>query len=68
MIRLTIYRIGSTVEIDFLEDGVPFDLESSKIYTVDHTANGKTESIKIRPYYRRTVGDTLNIFAEEESE
>lgn len=67
MIRLTIYRIGSTVEINFLDEKAP-ELKSSEIYIVEHTSEGITESIRIRPYYRRYVDGVLNIFAEEEVE
>lgn len=68
MVRLTIYRIGATIEIEF-NTALPEDLKdlrSGEIYTLDHTSEGKTESIRIRPYYRRTIDGTLNIFAEEE--
>lgn len=68
MIRLTIYRLGATIEIDF-NTALPEDLKdlrSGKIYTLEHTSEGKTESIRFRPYYRRTIGGILNIFAEEE--
>lgn len=66
MIRLTIYRIGATIEINFSDDRLPYPLKSGEIYTLEHTPEGKTESIRIRPYYRRTIDGVLNIFAEEE--
>lgn len=63
-IRLTIYRIGETLELNFPSDRLPYELKSGKIYTLDETINNR--SIRIRPYYRRTIDGVLNIFAEEE--
>lgn len=65
MIRLTIYRIGSTIELNLDMLG---ELRSSEIYTyglVD-PKTGLREDIRYRPYYRRTYDGILNIFAEEE--
>lgn len=66
MVRLTIYRIGATVEITFSDDKLPYVLKSGEIYTIEHSSGEEVESIRIRPYYRRTIDGVLNIFAEEE--
>ena len=67
MIRLTIYRVGSTIETNLDIFG---ELKSSEIYTYGliDPETGKREDIRYRPYYRRTIDGVLNIFAEEEVE
>lgn len=69
MIRLTIYRIGSTLEIES-ENPSLANLKSGEVVLFDptHYAKGEAEKpiLKIRPYYRRTIDGVLNIFAEEE--
>jgi len=65
MIKLTIYRVGSTIETELDIFG---DLKSSEIYTyglIDEET-GKREDIRYRPFYRRTIDGVLNVFAEEE--
>lgn len=65
MIKLTIYRVGSTIETVLDIFG---DLKSSEIYTYG-LIDGETgirEDIRYRPYYRRTIDGVLNVFAEEE--
>lgn len=65
MIKLTIYRVDSTIEATLDIFG---DLKSSEIYTYGliDVETGKREDIRYRPYYRRTIDGVLNIFAEEE--
>jgi hypothetical protein len=66
MLKLTIYRRGSTVEISSSKL-LGKDFPSNKV--VDYhfaDSDGTTEIIKIRPYYRKKLGGVLNIFAEEE--
>ena len=65
MIRLTIYRVGSTIETNLDIFG---ELKSSEIYTYGliDPETGKREDIRYRPYYRRVIDGVLNIFAEEE--
>ena len=62
MVRLTIYRIGDTVEITS-KKLVGKDFPSNTV--IDFTLESG-EVIKIRPYYRHKIGGILNIFAEEE--
>ncbi len=65
MIKLTIYRVGSTIETNLEIFG---ELKSSEIYTyglIDEET-GKREDIRYRPYYRRIIDGVLNVFAEEE--
>ncbi len=65
MIKLTIYRVDSTIETMLDIFG---DLKSSEIYTYGliDGETGKREDIRYRPYYRRVIDGVLNIFAEEE--
>ena len=64
MIKLTIYRVGSTIETVLDIFG---DLKSSEIYTYGLINDkGIREDIRYRPYYRRTIDGMLNVFAEEE--
>lgn len=66
MIRLTIYRLNETIELDL--DVEPSSLRSSSVYTLGriNPESGIREDIRYRPYYRRTINGVLNIFAEEE--
>lgn len=61
MIKLTIYRLGSTAEID-TDALTGEDLESGKVYKIEY----KKELVRFRPYYRLYVDGVLNIYAEEE--
>lgn len=69
MLRLTIYRLDETIEVDLpLEDTT--SLRSNKVHTYGRIdpKTGIREDIKYRPYYRRTIDGILNIYAEEELE
>lgn len=66
MLRLTIYRVGGTVEID-TDKLTSEELPSNKLLFIDYTtADGTVETIKFRPYYRKIISGVLNVFAEEE--
>lgn len=68
MIRLTIYRVGETVEITSKTlVGKDFPSNTVKFVELAHYSDGKIEDkIYIRPYYRKKINGVLNIFAEEE--
>lgn len=69
MIRITIYRIGETLEVESSNPDLA-NLKSGEVVYFDPTkyAEGEEEKpiLRIRPYYRRTIDGVLNIFAEEE--
>lgn len=77
MIRLTIYRVGETIEItskklvgkDFPSNVVrDFRIELEDHVTITDDEETEYETIKIRPYYRKKANGVLNIYAEEELE
>lgn len=65
MVRLTIYRLGETIEANI---DIMGELKSSQVYTYGRIdpETGKREDIRYRPYYRREIDGVLNVFAEEE--
>lgn len=63
MIKLTIYRVGETIEVDL---GKPYTGKDFPSNTVIFFTLDSGEVIKIRPYYRHKIGGILNIFSEEE--
>ena len=66
MLRLTIYRIGDTIEV-LSNKLVGKDFPSGVVREYHHKSeDGTVEIIRIRPYYRKKLGGVLNIFAEEE--
>lgn len=68
MVRLTIYRLGETIEANI---DIMGELKSSQVYTYGriNPKSGIREDIRYRPYYRRVIdGVLINVFAEEELE
>lgn len=65
MIKLTIYRIGETIETNIEGFGT---IVSNKIHVYGRIdpETGLREDIRYRPYYRRYIDGVLNVFAEEE--
>ncbi len=69
MIRLTIYRVGETLELLLPKQftGKDFPSNTVKFVELAHYSDGKIkDKIYIRPYYRKQINGILNIFAEEE--
>jgi hypothetical protein len=61
--RIIVYTIdGGEISIETNAQPIP-DLKSGKIYKLD--CNGKL--LNVRPYYRRMINGTLNIFMEEDN-
>lgn len=68
MLKLTIYRLNETIEVELpLDDTSSFRSNAVQVYGRIGD-NGIREDIKYRPYYRRTINGVLNVFAEEELE
>lgn len=66
MLKLTIYRIGETIEVELpLDDTSSFRSNTVQVYGRIND-KGIREDIRYRPYYRRTIDSVLNVFAEEE--
>jgi hypothetical protein len=66
MIRLTIYRLGETIEVELpLDDSSSFRSNTVQVYGRIND-KGIREDIRYRPYYRRTIEGVLNVYAEEE--
>lgn len=69
MLKLTIYRIGETIEVELpLDDTSSFRSNTVQVYGRINPKSGIREDIRYRPYYRRTIDGVLNVFAEEEIE
>ena len=69
MIRLTIYRVGETLELLLPKrfTGKDFPSNTVKFVELAHYSDGKIkDKIYIRPYYRKKIKGELNIYAEEE--
>lgn len=67
MIKLTIYRLKETIEVELpLDDTTSFRSNEIHTYGRIDPKTGIREDIHYRPYYRRTVDGVLNVFAEEE--
>lgn len=67
MLKLTIYRIGETIEVELpLDDTSSFRSNTVQVYGRINPKTGIREDIRYRPYYRRTIDGVLNVFAEEE--
>lgn len=67
MIKLTIYRIGETIESNIEGFGIIVS-NQVHVYGRINPETGLREDIRYRPYYRRTIDGVLNVFAEEELE
>ena len=69
MIRLTIYRLNETIEVELpLDDTTSFRSNAVHVYGRINNDTGIREDIRYRPYYRRTINGVLNVFAEEDLE
>jgi hypothetical protein len=71
MIRLTVYRVGETLELLLPKRFTGKDFPSNTVKSIDlaHYVEDKIEEkIYIRPYYRKKINGELNIYAEEEVE
>lgn len=69
MLKLTIYRLNETIEVELpLDDTSSFRSNAVQVYGRINPKSGIREDIKYRPYYRRTINGVLNVFAEEELE
>lgn len=66
MLKLTIYRLNETIEVELpLDDTSSFRSNTVQVYGRIND-DGIREDIRYRPYYRRTIDGVLNVFAEEE--